>query len=468
MLPKPHHHVVAAVIERDGQVFCTRRGKTKYEYTSFKYEFPGGKVEEGETEQEALVREIHEELFLDISVERLLMKTSYDYPDFSVSLSFYLCHTRLDGDEITVHPEHPDAVWQDVDNLVFLDWVAADLQIARQMSELLSTEEHRMVRCLNCGRMFESMYCPDCGQKRTVKRYNWKGVLRSVTNGLLSPESGFLYTVKELFLRPGPTTRNYLEGKRIRIFSPFPFMFLTGTIFAAASGIRHALYPETSSNNLNEALSDGSVTTQAEDIREVGEAFKAMSDTLRTSGNVKPSVPDAIANIGERLTAIDTTTNTTHFNSDAGNVLVDVLFPDNNGVFKYVITNLKDNYGFLMLLLMPVTALVMRWTFGKRFRKTYNWPETYVINAFLCAQVYLLMACFAIASWFTPDNEWVSKWSFLSVWVLIIWYMKIYTPEWSIRKRIRRIVSISFAIAFLSILVISVFAVLVALLAIAK
>jgi len=467
MLLKPHHHVVAAVIERDGRVFCTRRGKTKYEYTSFKYEFPGGKVEEGETEQEALAREIREELHLDISVGRLLMKTSYDYPDFSVSLSFYLCHTLLDGTEITEHPEHPDAVWQNVDNLIFLDWVAADLQIARQMSELLSPGEHRMIRCLNCGRMFESMYCPDCGQKRTVKRFNWKGVLRSVTNGLLSPESGFLYTVKELFLRPGPTTRHYLEGKRIRIFSPFPFMFLTGTIFAIASGIRHALYPDTSGSKFNDAFTDGSSQYHDEDIHDVGEALKAVSDSLRTSDEVKSSVPDALSNIGERLTAIDTTTNTAHFTSDTGSVLMNTLFPDNSLV-NYIFTHLKDNYGFLMLLLMPVTALVMRWTFGKRFRKTYNWPETYVINAFLCAQVYILMACFAIVSWFTPDNEWVSNWSLLSVWVLIIWYMKVYTPGWSVRKRIGRIISISFATAFLSILVISVFAVLVALIAIAK
>lgn len=77
-----HYNVVAAVIRKDGKYFCVKKGRTKYSYTSYKYEFPGGKIEPGETPQEALRRELAEELDYDISVGCLLVAARHDYPDF--------------------------------------------------------------------------------------------------------------------------------------------------------------------------------------------------------------------------------------------------------------------------------------------------------------------------------------------------------------------------------------------------
>ena len=83
---RKHYHVVAAVVEVDGKVLCMQRGKTRYTYTSYLWEFPGGKIEEGETPQQALHRELIEEMDLDVEVHELLSTVTHDYPDFTITL----------------------------------------------------------------------------------------------------------------------------------------------------------------------------------------------------------------------------------------------------------------------------------------------------------------------------------------------------------------------------------------------
>jgi len=85
------HHIVAAVVWNGSEILCVQKPKTKYPYTSFRWEYPGGKVEQGETERKALLRELREEMDYDVSIVGLLSMVSYDYPDFSVRISFYLC-----------------------------------------------------------------------------------------------------------------------------------------------------------------------------------------------------------------------------------------------------------------------------------------------------------------------------------------------------------------------------------------
>lgn len=83
--------VVAAVIMDQGEVLCVQKPQTKYAYTSFHWEYPGGKVESGESETEALKRELREEMNYPIDVIGLLSTTEHHYPDFSIRLRFYLC-----------------------------------------------------------------------------------------------------------------------------------------------------------------------------------------------------------------------------------------------------------------------------------------------------------------------------------------------------------------------------------------
>lgn len=86
--------VAAALIFEEGKLFATKRGESKYAYVAHKYEFPGGKIEEGERGEDAVKRELKEELDLEVEVERLFAVTQYTYPDFSITLYLYECVRR--------------------------------------------------------------------------------------------------------------------------------------------------------------------------------------------------------------------------------------------------------------------------------------------------------------------------------------------------------------------------------------
>lgn len=126
---KPHFEVVAAIIEHQGKILCVRRGQTKYPYTSYKYEFPGGKIEEGETEKEALIREICEELKLQITVGPKVTVIDHEYPDFTVTLHFYRCSVVVSAFTLT---EHSKGIWATPVEMLSLDWVEADKGVVKK------------------------------------------------------------------------------------------------------------------------------------------------------------------------------------------------------------------------------------------------------------------------------------------------------------------------------------------------
>lgn len=116
--------VVAAVIKKDNKIFCAQRNLSKS--MGGKWEFPGGKIEEGEAREEALVREIKEELDSDIAVDKYLMTIEHDYPTFHITMHAYLC-TLVKG-ELTLK-EHNDSAWLSKEELLELDWAEADKPI---------------------------------------------------------------------------------------------------------------------------------------------------------------------------------------------------------------------------------------------------------------------------------------------------------------------------------------------------
>ena len=124
--------VVAAVIIEDGctgegtKYLCMRRTRSRYPYISERWEFPGGKVEPGESDHEALVREIREEMDWDVFVGPKLGTVDYDYPDFSVSVTAYLCKP---GNGTFKLLDHLAYRWLTRNELDELEWTAADREL---------------------------------------------------------------------------------------------------------------------------------------------------------------------------------------------------------------------------------------------------------------------------------------------------------------------------------------------------
>ncbi len=124
--------VVAAIIKRENLFLCTQRNNGKYDYISYKYEFPGGKVEEGEMNEEALCREIMEELSIDIHVKEYFMTVDHEYPDFNVVMHSFICEM---GEDEPILNEHIEYKWLSVNELDSLDWAAADIPIIERLKE---------------------------------------------------------------------------------------------------------------------------------------------------------------------------------------------------------------------------------------------------------------------------------------------------------------------------------------------
>ena len=126
-----HINVVCAVIVNKGRIFACQRG-----YGEWKdwWEFPGGKIESGESPDEALQREILEELSIDIAIDRHLTTVDYDYPDFHLTMHSYLCHLK---DDIQPHLlEHEAARWLGKDSLEEVKWLPADVEVTKAFCNL--------------------------------------------------------------------------------------------------------------------------------------------------------------------------------------------------------------------------------------------------------------------------------------------------------------------------------------------
>ncbi len=123
--------VVAAVIKKDNKIYSTQRG-----YGEFKggWEFPGGKIEENETSQEALIREIKEELETVIKVNDLIDTIEYDYPNFYLSMDCFWCEI-VSGNLVLVEAE--DAKWLSKEELYSVEWLPADLGLIEKIKNAL-------------------------------------------------------------------------------------------------------------------------------------------------------------------------------------------------------------------------------------------------------------------------------------------------------------------------------------------
>jgi 8-oxo-dGTP diphosphatase len=124
--------VVAAVILFEDKILCVQRPASKLSYISEKFEFPGGKIEEGETKKEALKRELIEELNITPKIENLFLTVVHQYPDFELTMHSFIC--KANTLDVTLN-EHISMKWLSKDDLENLDWAAADVPIVDKLIE---------------------------------------------------------------------------------------------------------------------------------------------------------------------------------------------------------------------------------------------------------------------------------------------------------------------------------------------
>jgi 8-oxo-dGTP diphosphatase len=122
--------VVAAIIIHNNKILCVQRSENKLDYISKKWEFPGGKIEVGETREETIKREILEELKMNINVEEAFITVSHQYPDFHLTMHSIICSSE--NKELTL-TEHIDYKWLDKNELNQLDWAVADIPIMMKL-----------------------------------------------------------------------------------------------------------------------------------------------------------------------------------------------------------------------------------------------------------------------------------------------------------------------------------------------
>ena len=121
--------VVAAIIQKENKILATKRG-----YGEFinMWEFPGGKIEPGETKKQALVREIKEELNIEISVDNFALDIEYQYPNFYLFMSCFMCSIKEGSIELL---EHNDGKWITKEELNTLNWLPADIDAVNYLKE---------------------------------------------------------------------------------------------------------------------------------------------------------------------------------------------------------------------------------------------------------------------------------------------------------------------------------------------
>lgn len=122
--------VVAAIILFEKKILCVQRGENKLKYISKKFEFPGGKMEIGESKDQTIKREILEELKMKIEVQEEFLTVKHQYPDFNIIMHSFIC--KCENPKLTL-TEHIDYKWLKTSELKKLDWAAADLPIVKKL-----------------------------------------------------------------------------------------------------------------------------------------------------------------------------------------------------------------------------------------------------------------------------------------------------------------------------------------------
>lgn len=133
--------VVAAIIIRNNRILVVQKGQAKFDYVSFKWEFPGGKVEAGESLEQAIQREILEELHIQVIPQELLLTVEHQYLDFHLMMHCFICAYEQGEIQLT---EHIRLEWLEPSELEHLDWAAADIPAVQKLAECIKYIELKL------------------------------------------------------------------------------------------------------------------------------------------------------------------------------------------------------------------------------------------------------------------------------------------------------------------------------------
>lgn len=136
-MEKKHLDVVCAVVQKEGKYLCMQRLRKGPDYVAEHWEFPGGKVKAGESREQALRREIREEMDWDIHVGRQIGQVEQEYPDFTITLTAFDCRARHFDFKLL---QHIDFRWLPLSELGQLSWTEADRQLIFQWTDGQSTK----------------------------------------------------------------------------------------------------------------------------------------------------------------------------------------------------------------------------------------------------------------------------------------------------------------------------------------
>lgn len=231
------------------------------------------------------------------------------------------------------------------------------------------------ITCLNCGTLHQSRYCPECGQRANVKRLNWKELFESITRGIFNTDKGFIYTLINLFYKPGIVIKEYLDGKRTKYFPPFPSMFILAAVYAALNKLEKVINP---------------VDQKVE--KAISELPKELSEKVEDSMVI--SLNNGIEFNGKFIEVGD------------------------NSIVDFITNIFSNNFGLIMLLATPFLVLSLRLFFGKGLRKQFNWAESFMITGFINTQYFIILSLLTIVVIFAPAFEGTAD--FLTVLAILI------------------------------------------------
>ena len=230
--------------------------------------------------------------------------------------------------------------------------------------------------CKNCGIKFYGAYCNNCGQKHNVGRLTWPSWLENIMYGITNIEYGILFTIKELFTRPGYMMRDYLEGKRIKYFKPFSMLFVLAAIYTILITV---VFPDPSSKFKQDIADQVSYEMILDEIAaEVAEA-EDDSEVLGSIGGRDYSVGDLKQDIGAVQKSVS--------------------------VVILIVKEMMDRPGALSIYLLFSFALATRWIFRKNGARRYNYVEFLFIGAYMVCQRFLVDIVLVPYEYFWPEYD---------------------------------------------------------------